>query len=184
MEDYNMRFKSIAIALLASASLLFSGCAARVQHVTGTPAGVNETQVKDWYGVVGALHQVSSANHSAFLVVTGFRDAGVWPDEGSYVAVLQDLGRIDVLELQADGLLQQQPNQWNQPLQAQVKSMLEEMLTKLADIPTQQAVGVKDAEKQQKLVTELDALKVSIELVNSFINIGNNAVVTGTTAKQ
>src|ERR1700760_3738861 len=97
------------IAVVASFALLVGGCAARVKTVTNLPSGVSSDEVRDWYGAVGVLDNISQVNHSLFVVMSGLHDSGVWTDEASYLVALKAAGRIDVVELSTANFLQTQP---------------------------------------------------------------------------
>lgn len=165
-----MRLGNIFLAAVLAVTLAGSGCTHGVKTVSNTPTGVSSDQVKAWYGMVGALDDVSKANHAVFQTMTGLQQSGVWTDEGSYEAALKLLGRIDVLELADADMLQAQPNNWSQSVQAQLKLDITEMLSELASVPAQAAIGVKNANSQAQLTATLAALQQTINLAASFIS--------------
>lgn len=122
MHGHAKQFLSVFLAL--ALVLSFTGCAARVGHVTDLPTGVTEQQAKAWDTAVADLHKIADLNSAARKAVISVRTAGAFPNDVAYAAALTAIGHIDQYEIEAAEFLKAQPSVFGASQQQKLKSEL------------------------------------------------------------
>lgn len=157
-----MRLKSRSLGMTLLIFLLAFGtvdCHRQV-HVANVPTGVAEKTVADWYAATGAFKIAGERTRD--LVKTAVQLHDQFPDEATYQKTLEALGKMQQIEAQAALFLDQQPENWNQPIKAQVQNYVNAL-------STQAKVAFDDGLFQIKNPTTVAALKVTVNLINGAI---------------
>jgi hypothetical protein len=165
--------KRLAVAVLAF-SLVFSGCAARVNHITNLPPGVSEQSVKNWYSAVGAMKKIRDIDHSLYLTVTSLRDNKVWTDDASYTVALTSVGRLEATEIEANQFLESVPNDWSQPTQLKMQNYMNAISAAIQDLNTGGVTGIKDAGTLASVNNSIKSITVSVSLILSLFTLAQS----------
>lgn len=164
-----MRRRTARLAAISLAALLIGGCAAK-KTITGVPAGVPVSAVQSWDEATQQLATIAKVttelrttiiglNKTMFVNAQGQQEA-IFPDGPQYVDALNVIGKIDQLQIQAANVLNSQPNDWTQPMQSQVGSLIQQIGQALGQLTADGTLGIKNPTKQgevQQLITEITA---------------------------
>src|SRR5271155_4932905 len=105
-----MKIGNMILAVALSCSL--AGCAARVKNVTNLPAGVTLQQAQNWDAAIGDLHKIASTISSLRQAITDLHNSAMLTDL-YYSEALRVIGNIDRLELSAETVLRQSPQNFS-----------------------------------------------------------------------
>lgn len=173
MRLWKQTFQSLAVTVLSlvlvvGPSLSLVGCAVRVTHVTNLPPGVSEQEVKNWYTATGTLHKIADVTHAVQEAVISFNHAGVFPDGPAYVATLQDLGKIKILQEDSAKYLATVPQTFGQPTKDKLKSNMTAISALIQDMNTRGITGIKNADSAKSINAQISQLILSASVLLSL----------------
>ena len=153
------------LALCLGSSLLFAGCAPRVKNVTSLPPGVTLSQAQTWDAAVGNLHKIASTVSTFRQTLTDLHAAQydgkpVLSDE-YYSEALRVIGNIDNLELSAEHILRQSPQNFTLATKQQVAVYMNEAIQQIQQLNAAGATGIKNPKSLQdvnKLLGEVSSI--------------------------
>ena len=162
-----MRSTRLLFSVLVLAFSL-AGCAARVQNVTGLPAGVTQTEVQQWDTAVQNLNKISGAVSAARQSLIALHTGGLLPDGPAYVTALQVIGKIDTLEVSASAVLQQTPNNFSASTKAQVQALLQQISAQLLTLNSSGVTGIKNPNSQTQVADLIGEISAAVTLILSL----------------
>lgn len=148
----------LTLCLCASVAIGSSGCAPRVKNVTSLPAGVSQKQAQDWDAAVADLHRIATTVSTIRQAVVDVRDAGTFPNDEVYADVLRGLGHMAQLELSAENVLRQSPQNFSQSAKDQVRSYTVQISAEVEKLNAAGVTGIKNpksVDRVNKLLAEL-----------------------------
>ena len=166
-----MKSKRLVIVLLV-VSCGLAACAARVKNVTGLPPGVTLTQAQDWDAAVADLHKVAATVSTLRQTLTDLHGASydgkpVLSDE-YYADALRAVAHIDLLELSAENVLRQSPQNFSLTAKQQVGAYIQQILTEVEKLNSTGATGIKNPASLDKVNGLLADIAAVIKLVLSL----------------
>lgn len=154
-------FELAVLYTLVFTIVLWAGC--HKVKVTNTPTGVSAQAVANWYQAVGTLKTIQDADSQLAQTATNLRPQ--FPDEASYLATKEALGRLAQIDIEAAGFLKTVPQNWNQDIQTKMKSYFAAAFAALQDANNHGMTKIKD---QKSLAT-----------INGFLGTLSQAVQFG-----
>ena len=155
----------LAAILVVISAVVMLGCAARVQTVTNLPPGVTQQQAKNWDAAVADLHKIAVTTWTLRQSVIALNKNGALRDGQAYVTMLSGIGRMDQLQTAAASLLQQSPQNFGAPVQAQVNGYVNQITAELTKLNATGATGIKDQSSLQQINMLLKEIADSANLV-------------------
>jgi hypothetical protein len=148
---------------------LLAGCAARVKNVTNLPQGVTQQQAQSWDTAVANLHKIASAVSTFRQTLTALHGAQydgkpVLSDE-YYSEGLRMIGNVDRLELSAEIVLRQSPQNFSDTTKQKVVLYVQEISTELNQLNAAGATGIKNPKSLQQINNLLAELSGIVSLI-------------------
>jgi hypothetical protein len=149
-----------------------AACASRVKNVTNLPAGVTLKQAQDWDAAVADLHKVASTVAALHKTVSDLHAASydgkpVLSDE-YYAEALRAFGHIDQLELGAEAVLRQTPQNFSLGAKQQVSAFVQQMAAELQQLNSAGAIGIKNPKAQEQVNNLLKEATAIVALILSL----------------
>ena len=162
----------ILLLALALGTVYFSGCAARVKTVTNLPAGVTLQQAQNWDSAVANLHKIASTVSTFRQTLTDlhaaqYQGAPVLSD-AYYSEALRMIGNIDRLELSAEVVLRQSPQNFSLTAKQQVGIYVQQISTELQQLNAAGATGIKNPKSLQQVNQLLGEVTAIVALILSL----------------
>jgi hypothetical protein len=146
--------------LVATLVFSLSGCAARVKNVTNLPPGVTLQQAQNWDSAIADLHKIASTVSSLRQALVDLHNAGMI-ENIYYSEALRMIGNIDRLELSAETILRQSPQNFSASAKQQVGIYVQEISAQIQALNAAGATGIKNPNSLQtvnKLIGDLTAV--------------------------
>jgi hypothetical protein len=164
--------KKRILALCLSASVAFCGCAARVKNVTNLPPGVTLKQAQNWDAAIADLHKVATTVSTVRQTLTDLHNATydgkpLLTDE-YYADALRALAHVDQLELAAESVLRQSPQNFSLSAKATVDAYIQQVSVEIEHLISQGAVGIKNPQSQQSVNNLLTEVAAAVNLLLSL----------------
>src|SRR5271166_775156 len=143
------------ILIVALAVVSYGGCAARVKTVTNLPPGVTMQQAQNWDSAVANLHKIASTVSTFRQTLTDlhaaqYQGAPVLSD-AYYSEALRMIGNVDRLELSAEVVLRQSPQNFSLTAKQQVGIYVQQISTELQQLNAAGATGIKNPKSLQQV---------------------------------
>ena len=162
----NKHFLALSLVLALSFS---GGCAARVQTVTNTPAGVTSAQVQSWDKAVAQLHTIATVTSTLRQTMIALHTSGVIKDGQAYVSILNAIGSIDQAQIAASRVLQTVPNNWSASTKTQVTGFINVISQQLASLTNAGVIGISDPTKQQQVSQLIGELAAAANIIINLV---------------
>ena len=153
------------VAGVLAAIMALAGCGARVKTVTDLPTNVTQTQAQSWDTAVANLHKIATATSTLRQAVIALNHQGVFPDGPAYASTLNAIVKIDQLQLAADALLRQAPQNFGQPVRAQIADYVQQISAQVAQL---NETGIKDANSQKQIAQLISEISSATALILSL----------------
>jgi hypothetical protein len=154
-------------------TLAACGCAARVGHVTNLPAGVTETQAKNYDAAVGDLHKVALVTTTLRQTVLDLRGAGLFPDDAMFVTAIRSIAKIDEAQLAASAYLRDAPEYFAEPQKQKIRDIFASITAEIDRLNAAGVTGIKNPGSQDRIKNPGSQDKVNqlITELTSMVNL-------------
>ena len=136
---------------------LTSACAVGLRSpITAVPTGVNVTSVQAWGTAVDGFHVIMTARASADAILRPLVLNKTVP-----VSVLKAMVKIDGYSADALDILDKNPDNFSQPIAAQVTALASQILTEIANLnaPKLPATATSQVAKMDAAATKVQAMR-------------------------
>lgn len=163
-----MRIKGYVLAVALAVSF---GCAARQSTITNLPPGVTQAQVQEWDSAIAQLHNIAIANSNLRQAVIRLHATAnangnpVLPSGQIYVDLLTAVGKVDQAENAASAFLATVPNNWNQPIKAQVAGYTAAISQALQTLTSEGTLAVKGTAQQNQVNQFIGNIAAAIQII-------------------
>jgi hypothetical protein len=160
------------LALCLSSTMLFAGCAARVKNVTNLPAGVTLQQAQAWDSAIADLHKIASTVSTVRQTLTQlhaaqYNGAPILSDV-AYGEAMRMIGNVDNLELSAEVVLRQSPQNFSVAAKQKVTFYVQSISTEIQQLNTLGATGIKNPTSLKTVNSLLADLTATVALILSL----------------
>jgi len=159
----------ILLVVVVLGAVFFSGCAARVKNVTNLPPGVTLQQAQTWDAAVANLHKIASTVSTFRQTLTDLHAAQydgkpVLSNE-YYSEALRMIGNVDRLELSAEVVLRQSPQNFSLTAKQQVGIYVQQIATELNQLNAAGVTGIKNPKSLQQVNNLLGEVSSIVALI-------------------
>lgn len=157
-----MRTRNLFLAVCLTITL--TGCAARTKNVTNLPAGVTLKQAQDWDSAIANLHKVASTVSTLRQTLTDVHNSGVLSNE-YYADGLRAIAHVDQLELSAENVLRQSPQNFSLATKQKVNGFIQQIIVEIEHLNEAGTTGIKNANSLKQVDNLLAEMAAVVNII-------------------
>lgn len=158
---YALKARSLGLTVFVASMLFLSPACHRQVAIQNVPPNISQQAVTNWYAAVGLYKTLGSTTEQLTNAVIQLK--ADFPDQASYDATLQGLGRASQIGIQAGLYLQTVPTTWDGNVSQKVAAYANQIQDQVNFSVNDGIAHVKNPTSQKALLALVATINASIK---------------------